>query len=147
MLTALGCAHTSSQAKEKDVNDVESEIQGIVDRETRAWDTQDADLLLSVFHPDMVWPWPSAGFGTNRWTLPRPRRFIAHRDRNEMELHLSGVPYQLEDQSDYANLKTLRSEAGTGLVVPSHAVPGIYDLDASSWFPPERRSSATTQTS
>jgi hypothetical protein len=49
-----------------------------------------------------------------------------------MELHLSGVPYQLEDQSDYANLKTLRSEAGTGLVVPSHAVPGIYDLDASS---------------
>jgi hypothetical protein len=66
MLTALGCAHTSSQAKEKDVNDVESEIQGIVDRETRAWDTQDADLLLSVFHPDMVWPWPSAGFGTNR---------------------------------------------------------------------------------
>lgn len=34
------------------------EIQEIVDRETRAWDTQDVDLLLSVFHPDMVWPWP-----------------------------------------------------------------------------------------
>lgn len=35
-----------------------SEIQAMVDRETRAWDTQDVDLLLSVFHPDMVWPWP-----------------------------------------------------------------------------------------
>ena len=37
---------------------VEREIQDVVDRETRAWDTQDVDLLLSVFHPDIVWPWP-----------------------------------------------------------------------------------------
>lgn len=33
-------------------------IREIVDRETRAWDTQDVELLLSIFHPDMVWPWP-----------------------------------------------------------------------------------------
>ena len=38
--------------------DARSEIQEIVDRETRGWDIQDVDLLLSVFHPDMVWPWP-----------------------------------------------------------------------------------------
>ena len=38
--------------------DVDSEIREIIDRETRAWDTQDLDLLLSVFHHDMVWPWP-----------------------------------------------------------------------------------------
>ena len=37
---------------------MKAEIQEIVDRETRAWDTRDVDLLLSVFHPDMVWPWP-----------------------------------------------------------------------------------------
>jgi ketosteroid isomerase-like protein len=36
----------------------ESEITEIVNRETLAWDTRDADLLISVFHPDMVWPWP-----------------------------------------------------------------------------------------
>ncbi len=36
----------------------EAGIQEIVDRETRAWNTQDVDLLLSVLHPDMVWPWP-----------------------------------------------------------------------------------------
>jgi len=33
----------------------EKEIREIVSRETRAWDTKDADLLLTVFHPDMVW--------------------------------------------------------------------------------------------
>jgi len=36
----------------------EDDIREIVDRETRAWSTQDVELLLSVFHPDMVWPWP-----------------------------------------------------------------------------------------
>ncbi|HWQ03701.1 MAG TPA: nuclear transport factor 2 family protein [Candidatus Nitrosotenuis sp.] len=38
--------------------DAQLAIEEIVNRETRAWDTQDVDLLLSVFHPDMVWPWP-----------------------------------------------------------------------------------------
>ena len=38
---------------------ITGEIEDIVNRETRAWDTQDVDLLLSIFHKDMVWPWPS----------------------------------------------------------------------------------------
>ena len=37
----------------------EAAIQEIIDRETRAWNTKDVALLLSVFHPDMVWPWPA----------------------------------------------------------------------------------------
>ena len=37
---------------------VEDEIREIVVRETRAWGTRDVELLLTVFHPDMVWPWP-----------------------------------------------------------------------------------------
>ena len=37
---------------------VRSEIEEIVDRERRAWDTRDVDLLLTAFHPDIVWPWP-----------------------------------------------------------------------------------------
>jgi ketosteroid isomerase-like protein len=36
----------------------ESEITEMVNRETKAWDTQDVNLLISLFHPDMVWPWP-----------------------------------------------------------------------------------------
>lgn len=35
-----------------------AQVAEIVNRETRAWDTQDAELLLSVFHKDMVWVWP-----------------------------------------------------------------------------------------
>jgi ketosteroid isomerase-like protein len=38
--------------------DPRAEIEEVVNRETRAWDTQDVDLLLTVLHPDMVWPWP-----------------------------------------------------------------------------------------
>src|SRR5687767_4624001 len=40
------------------MGDVKREIEEIVNRETTAWDTQDAMLLLTVFHVDMVWPWP-----------------------------------------------------------------------------------------
>ena len=34
------------------------EIEEMVHRETRAWDTQDVELLMTIWHPDMVWPWP-----------------------------------------------------------------------------------------
>ena len=36
----------------------EKQIREIVDRETRAWNTRDVNLLLTIFHKDMVWPWP-----------------------------------------------------------------------------------------
>ncbi len=39
--------------------DPRAAIEEIVSRETHAWDTRDVDLLLSVFHPDMVWPFPA----------------------------------------------------------------------------------------
>lgn len=47
------------------------EIEEIVARETRAWDTQDVDLLMSVLHPDMVWPWPAdhRSLDPMAWTL------------------------------------------------------------------------------
>lgn len=38
---------------------IESEIQEIIDRETKAWDEKSVELLLSIFHPDMVWVWPT----------------------------------------------------------------------------------------
>ena len=40
------------------MRDPRTEIEEVVNRETRAWDTLDVDLLLTVLHPDMVWPWP-----------------------------------------------------------------------------------------
>ena len=40
------------------MDDIRKQIKEIVDRETHAWNTQDVTLLLTVFHQDMVWPWP-----------------------------------------------------------------------------------------
>jgi ketosteroid isomerase-like protein len=37
---------------------IEQQIRDMVNRETEAWNSQNADALLSLFHPDMVWPWP-----------------------------------------------------------------------------------------
>jgi ketosteroid isomerase-like protein len=45
--------------------EIEKEIVEIVNRETKAWDTKDANLLITVFHPDMVWPWPPASDAHN----------------------------------------------------------------------------------
>ena len=39
-------------------NQIKKEIEEIVNRETRAWDTKDVELLMTIFHHDMVWPWP-----------------------------------------------------------------------------------------
>ena len=53
------------------MGDANSEIKEIVDRETKAWDTRDVELLLSVFHPDMVWPWPKTprSYDPMEWVL------------------------------------------------------------------------------
>ncbi len=44
--------------KRVDMDTVRKEIEEIISRETEAWDRQDVELLLTIFHPDMVWPWP-----------------------------------------------------------------------------------------
>jgi SnoaL-like domain len=70
--------------------EVESEIHEIVARETLAWDTQDVDLLLSVFHTDMVWPWPSTYTSVDpvEWRLVLGR-FDEQRWRRFFEAHFA----------------------------------------------------------
>jgi hypothetical protein len=36
------------------------EITEMVNRETQAWNTKDSELLMTIWHPDMVWPWPDS---------------------------------------------------------------------------------------
>jgi hypothetical protein len=38
--------------------DRSAEIEEIVNRESRAFETADAKLMLTVYHTDMVWAWP-----------------------------------------------------------------------------------------
>jgi ketosteroid isomerase-like protein len=54
---------------------IEDDIQALVDRETRAWDEQDAEALVSLFHPDMVWPWPpdAQAHDPAAWIFPQGR--------------------------------------------------------------------------
>lgn len=39
-------------------DDAVAAIRDMVDRETDAWNRLDADALVALFHPDMMWPWP-----------------------------------------------------------------------------------------
>lgn len=50
----------------------EAEIQAMIDRETAAWDARDAEALVDLFHPDMVWPWPpnANAHDPMTWILP-----------------------------------------------------------------------------
>jgi ketosteroid isomerase-like protein len=75
------------------MRDPHAEINEIVDRETRAWDTSNVELLLSLLHPDMVWPWPPDAcahdpidwvlvlgrFDRERWRRGWQRLFDTHR--------------------------------------------------------------------
>lgn len=57
------------------MSSVEEQIQGMVDSETRAWNARDAEALVSLFHPDMVWPWPpdAGAHDPERWVMPLGR--------------------------------------------------------------------------
>lgn len=86
----------------------EAEIMEIVNRETKAWDTRDVDLLLSIFHPDMVWPWPKTPkshdpmewelvlgkFDKERWRINWQQLFdthtLVHNRREIRKIVLSG---------------------------------------------------------
>jgi ketosteroid isomerase-like protein len=71
----------------------EDEIREIIDRETRAWDNQNLDMLMSIFHQDMVWPWPRTvhshdpidwffeigRFNYERWRKRWQKLFDSHR--------------------------------------------------------------------
>jgi len=51
---------------------VEEEIRALVNAETAAWNARDADALVSLFHPDTVWPWPpdSTAHDPMQWVMP-----------------------------------------------------------------------------
>lgn len=54
---------------------IQEEIEAIINKETKAWNNKDVKLLLSIFHPDMVWVWPKKNTLHNpiEWELPLGR--------------------------------------------------------------------------
>jgi len=83
------------------------EIEEIVNRETQAWDNKDVDMLLTVFHSDMVWPWPKdsrahdpldwvIGFGRydyerwrNNWQTLFDEYDLVHNNREILRIEVS----------------------------------------------------------
>ena len=57
------------------MKDVEDQIREMVDRETRAWNEGDAEALVALMHPDMVWPWPPDPMTHDpaEWIFPQGR--------------------------------------------------------------------------
>ena len=91
---------------------VEQKIRALVDAETSAWNARDAEALVSLFHPDIVWPWPpdSLAHDPAQWVMPFGRF-----DRKRWK----GAWQQLFDTHDliHNNRKTVRvavSEQGDG---------------------------------
>jgi ketosteroid isomerase-like protein len=57
------------------MNTAEEDIQAMVDVETAAWNAQDAEALVNLFHPDTVWPWPPSpdAHDPMHWVMPMGR--------------------------------------------------------------------------
>ena len=55
--------------------DAHAAITAMVERETQAWNAQDADALVELFRPDMVWPWPPSERSHDpiTWVMPMGR--------------------------------------------------------------------------
>ncbi len=54
---------------------LDQQIRALVDAETAAWNARDAQALVSLFHPDTVWPWPPdcAAHDPMQWIMPMGR--------------------------------------------------------------------------
>jgi len=100
----------------------ETEITEIVNRETKAWDTQDVKLLISVFHPDIVWPWPRTGhshdpidwvmelgkFNKERWSKSWQDLFDTHRlEHNYREIKKIAISNEKDGAFAVVDIDTL----------------------------------------
>ena len=77
-------------------NLVETQIMEIVNGETQAWTDKDVEKLLSIFHPDMVWPSPRASkfhdpiewvFGMGRFDYQRWKKSYSDLFESHMLIH------------------------------------------------------------
>ena len=64
------------------------EIIEMINRETNAWNNQNAEELTALFHPDMVWPWPknSNDHDPMKWVITQGRFNADRWKKNWQEL-------------------------------------------------------------
>ncbi len=71
----------------------ELQIKEIVAREAKAWKSKNIELLMSIFHPDMVWPWPpnTQAHDPMEWIFHAGRYDYERWSRNWRELFATHV--------------------------------------------------------
>lgn len=104
-------------------------IQAMVDRETAAWDDQDVETLLDLFHPDMVWAWPPTPYDhdpmdwelefgrydRDRWRAEWQRLFDSHElVRNDRRIRRVTVSEQGDAGMAVVDIDTLWRHRETG---------------------------------
>jgi len=91
------------------------EIEEMVNKETLAWDTKDVELLISLLHPDMVWPWPKhpkahdpmdwvivwGRYDKNRWSTQWQELFDSY-DLIHNERHIRKIEVSEENDGAFA---------------------------------------------
>jgi len=111
------------------VNAETEAIEHLVEKETHAWNNKDVETLLSLFHEDMVWPWPiqnedhdpiswsiSQGkFNANRWRTGWDQLFttyeLVHNKRTIAKIELS---HERDAAFAVVDIETLWRERKTG---------------------------------
>ncbi len=91
---------------------IEEEITAMVNAETAAWNARDAQALVSLFHPDAVWPWPpnADAHDPMTWVLPFGRFNEERWKRSWQEL------FETHDlvHNDRQTLRVVVSDEGDG---------------------------------
>jgi hypothetical protein len=130
------------------MDDIEREIAEIVNRETRAWDTLDADLLMTIFHPDMVWPWPATPashdpldwvlvwgrYDYDRWKKGWQELFATHRlAHNHREIKKIVISKERDGAFAVVDIDTLWIDSGGGHNLWKGRVCKVYARVAGEW--------------
>jgi len=105
------------------------EIHEIVDKETIAWNNKDAEMLVSIFHPDMVWPWPENAeshdpvnwvspmgkFNHDRWKVAWQKLFDTHEPiHNRRNLLKIAITNEQDGAFAVVDVDTLWRNCNTG---------------------------------
>jgi len=98
-------------------SEAELQIRDMVERETRAWNERDADSLVDLFHPDMVWPWPPDELSHDpiTWIFPQGR-FDRERWRQGWQ-HLFDTYELVHNRRTIARIAVSEEEDGAFAVV------------------------------
>jgi ketosteroid isomerase-like protein len=122
----------------------------MVQRETRAWDRQNAAALIELFHPDMAWPWPPTPhahdpvewttgmgrFNRERWTRIWQELFDTHTlVHNRREIRRVSVSPEADAGFAVVDIDTLWQRTRDGAVNHWHGrVCKIYTKMPTGWL-------------